>query len=121
MIDMATYMRDRRARRRAAMIALLGGKCVRCGTTDRLEIDHIDPATKLFALSGYDGPWAKVLTELRKCQLLCYGEHKEKSDSEESVEHGGGITGRKNCRCNLCAPLKNAYRNQPKYRRCNYG
>jgi hypothetical protein len=30
----------RKERLRAELIAYLGGKCVKCGTTDRLEFDH---------------------------------------------------------------------------------
>lgn len=59
---------------------LLGGVCVVCGTTERLEFDHIDPSTKLFDIAK---GWARaekiVLEELEKCQLLCKQHHDEKS------------------------------------------
>lgn len=41
--------------RRAALIERLGGKCVLCGTTDRLEFDHIHGATwKLDSFNSRD-------------------------------------------------------------------
>jgi len=30
---------------------LLGEECVRCGSTDRLQFDHVDPTTKVFNVS----------------------------------------------------------------------
>lgn len=52
---------------------------------------------------------ATYLAEAKLCQLLCRTHHENKSAAENSVEHGGGITGKKNCLCDLCRPLKNAY------------
>lgn len=39
-------MKERYYRIRAEIIKTLGGKCVRCGTTDNLEFDHIDKTKK---------------------------------------------------------------------------
>lgn len=59
---------------------LLGGRCIQCGTTKRLEIDHIDPRTKMFDLSARCRNTLKpLLHELRKCQLLCVPHHKAKT------------------------------------------
>jgi 5-methylcytosine-specific restriction endonuclease McrA len=44
---MRGYIKARRKYRRER---LLGGECVRCGATDDLEFDHIDPKTKAFAV-----------------------------------------------------------------------
>jgi hypothetical protein len=30
---------------------MLGGRCVRCGANEDLEFDHIDPSTKVFAVT----------------------------------------------------------------------
>lgn len=49
---MRSYVRDWRQRRRVQLIELLGGKCVRCGSTNDLEFDHIDPETKRFAVGS---------------------------------------------------------------------
>lgn len=48
------------------------GHCVKCGTTEELEWDHIDPGTKDFVISSnYGRTWARLLEELAKCQRLC--------------------------------------------------
>jgi hypothetical protein len=70
------YYRAYKQRRRAEAIALLGGVCVRCGTTEDLEIDHIDRATKEYEI--HDVLWSRRevrLAELAKCQLLCSYHH----------------------------------------------
>ena len=88
----------------------LGSRCAVCDSTEDLEIDHIDPRTKSFNISSMTCfSWEKIEIELRKCQALCVQHHREKSDKEQSVEHGGGLTGKKDCRCELCGPLKRAY------------
>ena len=96
--------------RREKFVALLGGKCSDCDCSVDLEFDHVDPKTKLFNIGAIilhgDG---KVLAELAKCVLRCKPCHKLKSDAEQSVNHGGGLTGVKNCRCELCGSLKNEY------------
>jgi 5-methylcytosine-specific restriction endonuclease McrA len=69
---MRTYIKARRKVRRARLIELLGGQCVRCGSTDELEFDHIDPETKVFAVgSDMSRAWDKLVEEALKCQLLC--------------------------------------------------
>jgi 5-methylcytosine-specific restriction endonuclease McrA len=84
---MREYMARRYDRRKAAAIDQLGGKCVRCGTKDDLDFDHMDPATKSFTiarrLAGVSE--AKLQAELAKCQLLCGPCHLEKSRSEGSL------------------------------------
>ncbi|QAY03515.1 HNH endonuclease [Mycobacterium phage CicholasNage] len=104
------YHREYASERKARLIAMLGGSCVECGATDSLEFDHIDPATKAFAIMKRLN-WSDeiVLPELDKCQLLCKEHHDAKSRRERSVEHGHGKTGKRNCYCDLCGPLKAAY------------
>ena len=59
---------------------LLGSMCVRCGSTDMLEFDHVDPSTKVAPIARIlMGRWAFVEEELKKCQLLCRPCHMEKS------------------------------------------
>jgi len=111
---MTEYQKDRYQRRRSAAIEALGGVCVRCGSTDTLEFDHISASSKTYDISKIfaGGSEAKVQAELLKCQLLCHECHVKKSHEEgdvKYVEHGGGLTGKRNCRCELCGPLKNAY------------
>lgn len=86
---------------------LLGGKCTKCGSTDRLEFDHIDRSTKKFNISARAANGMKAIAdELTKCQLLCRPCHLKKSGTELaerfSNEHGGGLHGIKRCKCTLC-------------------
>lgn len=57
------------------------GPCVKCGSWDRLELDHIDPSTKVSHLVFSWGD-SKRLDELSKCQALCHICHKKKSVKE---------------------------------------
>ena len=54
-------------------------KCVKCGTDEDLEWDHIDPKTKLFKVSGYSRAMKDLLAEAKKCQRLCKPCHIEKT------------------------------------------
>ena len=83
--------RDRYKRNRDDAIALLGGKCVGCGTTHNLEFDHIDRTQKktnvttLLKSSRDD-----LHEEIKKCRLLCRDCHIAKSrahyDHEELLK-----------------------------------
>ena len=111
---MSEYQKKRYQRRRENAINSLGGVCKRCGSVDRLELDHIDASLKTYDISKIlgGGSEAKVQSELAKCQVLCHDCHVKKSHDEGDtnyVEHGEGLTGKRNCRCELCGPLKNAY------------
>ncbi|BCO56150.1 hypothetical protein MINTM005_13940 [Mycobacterium intracellulare] len=112
------YYLDRYHRRRDAAIARLGGKCAVCGTTRNLHIDHINPSEKAIEMGKM---WAvaesRYLAELKRCQLLCAKHHRQKSALERSVDHGGGVTGKRNCYCELCGPLKRAYMAQYRSKR----
>ena len=73
---MRSYIKARRKHRRAQLIELLGGKCVRCGSVEQLEFDHIDPRTKAFAVgSDMSRAWATLVDEALNCQLLCRSCH----------------------------------------------
>jgi hypothetical protein len=96
----------------------LGDACAKCGSDQDLEIDHIDPKTKSFNISSMTCfSWERIEIELRKCQALCRPCHIEKSIAEQSIEHGEGLTGKKNCRCELCGPLKRTYMREYQRRR----
>lgn len=111
---MRIYMTARYHRRRAAAIEQLGGKCVDCDTAEHLEIDHDDASKKTFdmgkALSGWSEK--RIQAELVKCVLRCRPCHLAKSllmGDMPSVPHGGGVSGKRHCYCDLCAPLKRTY------------
>jgi len=117
------YMREYQMRRyhtrRAMFIFEMGGKCAVCASTEGLEFDHIDPKLKSFNVGDRLSNRSEevIRAELEKCQLLCTPCHKSKSRAGASFGHGGGKTGMRNCRCELCAPLKNAYMRELKRRR----
>jgi hypothetical protein len=120
------WHKEYRIKRRQEFIELLGGKCIKCNSTEDLEFDHIDPETKLFSIGNI---WWKsytiLLEEVKKCQLLCYDCHKEKTIKERSlpedrpIKHGTltAYTSRK-CRCTECRKAANDYSNN---RRRLYG
>lgn len=106
-----------RDKRRQMAIDLLGGKCVECGTTKRLEFDHINVdrvddrhvITRLIS----DTSWATVLEELKKCQLLCNSCHWEKTRRDfnyNKYEHGTVTCYRATaCRCDDCRNAHSSY------------
>ena len=74
------WMRDRRAE----AVAAFGGRCRQCGSVERLQFDHIDPATKTTNAIWAMGK-AKREAELAKCQLLCAACHAAKTRAEMRV------------------------------------
>lgn len=100
--DMNKYKREWARARRAEYMA--GKSCVVCGTTESLEVDHIDPAQKV---SHRIWTWSRprIEAELAKCQILCTEHHKEKTRSQIPIPEHGTISrygGRHKCRCDLC-------------------
>lgn len=81
---MRKYMLARYHRRRAAAVERLGGKCVDCGSTELLEIDHVDPSAKAFDIGRALATWAedRLRAEIAKCALRCDECHKAKSRVE---------------------------------------
>lgn len=70
------YQRQWIARRRADFFN--GKSCVKCGATEQLELDHVDPRTKIHHAIW---SWSKERrdAEILKCQVLCNDCHKKKS------------------------------------------
>lgn len=79
------------------------GPCARCGSSERLEVDHIDPATKV---SHRVWSWSRKRreAELAKCQVLCHECHTAKSAIAASSTSICGTTARyrAGCRCVEC-------------------
>ena len=76
---------ERKRKMKIECIEYLGGKCVVCGTTERLEFDHIDRTTKKYSIGGRVSYNFDILKEeVDKCQLLCYDCHKVKTKSERT-------------------------------------
>jgi hypothetical protein len=59
----------------------LGGKCVKCGTSDNLEFNHIDPLNKKMEASGKTN---FRQGEYKKCELMCKSCHRKWSNIEAS-------------------------------------
>ena len=59
----------------------MGGKCVKCGATEYLQFDHINPSEKSYNITN--NLHRKDLDEeLKKCQLLCWDCHMEKTKND---------------------------------------
>ena len=79
--DNAEVLKTIRQIKRTVLIEMLGGKCARCGATGYLEFDHINPDEKSFLINpSYN--MEKLKPELKKCQLLCYPCHMEKTKED---------------------------------------
>lgn len=110
------YDRNRRLTAIKKMHDYLGGKCVVCNATERLEVHHIDPRQKSFGPVWTRGlPWAIVRAELDKCELRCFTHHKE----VHAAKHGtlSRYTNNK-CRCEACVKIYREYdrKKQARYR-----
>jgi hypothetical protein len=94
----------RRHARRAQLIEMLGGVCVRCGTTEDLQFDHIDPKTKRFAVcSDLSRPWNELVDEVLRTQLLCCSCHQAKGvEDRGEPSHGLYRYCDFGCRCDVC-------------------
>lgn len=88
------------------------GPCIKCGSDNRLELDHIDPALKV-SHKIWSWSWEKIYAEAAKCQILCYDCHKEKISSENKernknlIIHGTYSRYRAGCRCLDCVLSRN--------------
>jgi hypothetical protein len=98
------YQRVWNAERRAAWFA--DKSCLQCGSTERLELDHIDPSTKV-SHSVWSWKLARRLVELAKCQPLCHDCHLAKTALARMPAHGKvSRYDRHKCRCALCRSAK---------------
>lgn len=97
------YQREWHARRRAAW--LLDKACVDCGSALELEIDHVDPSTKV-----HHNVWSWATErredELSKCVVRCADCHHDRHGS--SRRRHGIKRYEKGCRCEVCRAAKSA-------------
>jgi hypothetical protein len=113
-VYMREYVLARHHRRRGEVIRRLGGYCWECYSTDNLQIDHIDPATKdvNFDMAGLAS--ARVEAEIVKCQLLCTDCHAFKTVVERGKTWSRGthgtISSYRWCGPPKCDACKNAKR-----------
>lgn len=112
------------AERRKIVLEMLGDKCVKCGAKGNLHIDHKDPRTKKFQLSGHalTRGWGSILEEIKKCQILCNICHGIKSNSERinfSESNHGMLSMYTNnkCRCKECRSAWAKYYKDLRYKK----
>lgn len=97
------YQREWVARRRAEWLA--DRACIDCGTTERLEVDHVDPAQKIdHRIWSWSLPRRTV--ELAKCVVRCETCHRDRHAAERRVH--GIKRYEKGCRCEVCRATKAA-------------
>ena len=120
------YLAKRYAEQRREFLDFLGGRCVRCGSDEELEFDHIDWRTKSFTVARLYGlaRLKTVYEELKKCQILCKSCHRDKTkqDMREQREENprylptkhGARTGwmKTKCDCTPCAAAKRAWHDE---------
>ena len=118
------YFAKIRPCRRARAVELLGGRCFKCGATDKLEFHHIDrdsKRTNVGMMLHYS--MESLSEELRKCILLCTVCHHAESNLERGLSplvHGSyGMYRDRRCRCDLCraANAKHSAEHKAKYGR----
>lgn len=94
-----------RTARRQAYIDSKGGVCAKCGSSDQLEVDHIDRSLKTMSPTKIWSRTEEIRNkELINCQVLCNSCHKEKTAIERYVENPHGVYAKYKygCRCDLC-------------------
>lgn len=109
--DRREYDHERYLRIKKYLVDLLGGACMHCGSTafDKLEFDHLEQETKLYAITSLWNRPNLLEAELKKCRLLCYDCHKDRTKAQMSVGHGEGKAGKRNCPCQPCRARKAEY------------
>lgn len=94
---MRAYQREWIRQRRARWLAE-NGPCQFCGSIDRLEVDHIDPALKIsHNLWSWSAPRREA--ELAKCRVLCYSCHKKRHECSHGTRRRYSVF---RCRCAAC-------------------
>lgn len=108
------YQSEWMKRRRLAWIDE-HGPCVDCGGSDRLEVDHVDPALKV---SHRVWSWAKARrdAELAKCVVRCYRCHKAKTKVDVMAAHGTRARYENHgCKCSRCSAAKRRHNARRSY------
>ena len=76
--------KEKRENRRKLIYETLGNKCVECGSTSNLEIDHINPFLKENRISPLAQGLSKTLDD-DNLQLLCHCCHTRKSKYQRNA------------------------------------
>lgn len=87
MANKSEYIKEWRKNTKLKVLACMGKKCQICGydkCTNALELHHIDPNEKDFGLGAIMATpvaWEKIVTEMKKCVVLCANCHRELHDN----------------------------------------
>ena len=103
--EQRAYQRRWLQARRNEGIQSKGGACAECGSTESLEVDHIDPGLKSMNPRNIWGlNSAARNAELAKCQVLCRECHKRKTSAQFTKRQHGevGMYNQGGCRCEPC-------------------
>lgn len=108
---MKKYMLERYHKRRRKAIAHLGGRCIKCGSSDNLQFDHIERNAKSFEIAKLSSKNEKDFwLEIEKCQLLCNTCHQEKTlidlGRKSAKNTHGTLSSYRYCKCTLCKKAK---------------
>ena len=114
---MRKYHLKRYYRIRQEAIERLGGKCVKCGSKERLQFDHINPKNKKYEVSLLLSlPLKEFWKEIKKCQVLCRECHSIKTIYEQGKKPAKGTHGTlssyRYCKCNLCRKAKSDWQKE---------
>ncbi len=115
---MRVYMLRRYNERMLEARTLLGGKCIKCGEVNDLELDHINPKTKLFTIGQMWSVRKELFDiEVKKCQLLCKRCHEEKTLLDKGQKSGknthGTLSSYRYCKCDVCKKANSDYFSSP--------
>lgn len=72
-----------------------GGRCAVCGYGDAaaaLDFHHRDASTKEFSISKFSGSWEPLVTESKKCDVLCANCHRIRHAIDDAKAKGGAVT-----------------------------
>ena len=88
------FQRKRWLTRKYAALTLLGGKCFICGYAKNyaaLDLHHINPKEKSFNWDKLKlRKWEDVITEVKKCVLLCANCHREQHNPAAALDSIAG-------------------------------
>jgi hypothetical protein len=109
------FQRERHAKIRAEFFA--GKYCIDCGTTSRLELDHVDPTQKESHKIWTWSPERRA-HEITKCVVRCHTCHVERhAKLMRKFVHGTATMYFKHdCRCADCIAAASKKRNEQRYR-----
>ena len=104
---MRGYLKEKYEDRRESILEILGGKCA-CGSEENLNATPGAGSDSSFNLSRRlnNAPWDKIASELKFYGLMCASCLAKRT---KGVEHGGGVSGVRNCPCELCVAKKAEY------------